>query len=290
VPAERHPVGGVSSTSIAGPIVIGDLQGCLDCLERLLDRIGGDADGAPLWFTGDLVNRGPQSLGALRWAHRHRDRIVTVLGNHDLHLLAVACGIRRPSPGDTIDEILCAPDRDELLDWLRRQPLAWYQHGWLLVHAGVLPAWTAEQAVALSGEVSRVLASDGWQDFLRHMYGNQPAAWRDELTGYDRLRVIVNAMTRLRFCDASGAMEFKAKGGRDSATGGWMPWFDVPGRASAGTPIVFGHWSTLGLIDRDDLLAIDTGCVWGGSLTAVRLADRARYQWDCPQAAAPGAE
>ncbi|MFT4101348.1 MAG: symmetrical bis(5'-nucleosyl)-tetraphosphatase [Burkholderiaceae bacterium] len=279
---------------MTGPIAIGDLQGCQACLERLLDRLverfGQSAAEAPLWLTGDLVNRGPQSLAALRWAYRHRDRIVTVLGNHDLHLLAVSQGIRKPSRGDTLDEILAAPDRDLLLDWLRRQPLAWHQHGWLMVHAGLLPGWSAEQAVALSDEVSAMLSSDGWIDFLRHMYGNGPPAWRDDLGGHDRLRVIVNAMTRLRFCTADGVMDFRSKGGADSAGKGLVPWFDVPGRASRGTPIVFGHWSTLGLVQRDDLLAIDTGCVWGGQLTAVRLADRACVQWDCPQAAAPGGE
>jgi bis(5'-nucleosyl)-tetraphosphatase (symmetrical) len=258
---------------------VGDLQGCLTSLLRLRERLPADAR---LWLTGDLVNRGPESLASLRWARDQGDKIATVLGNHDLHLLAVAAGIRKPHRSDTFDEFLAAPDRDELLEWLRRRPLAHFEGGWLMVHAGVLPQWTIEQTLSLAREAGAVLAGPHWIEFMRDMYGNQPASWDEHLTGSDRLRVIINALTRLRFCTTAGTMEFATKEGLDHAPAGYMPWFDVPGRRSAGTPIVFGHWSTLGLIDRPDLLAIDTGCVWGRQLSAVRLHDRRLVQIDCP--------
>jgi bis(5'-nucleosyl)-tetraphosphatase (symmetrical) len=215
-------------------------------------------------------------------------RIVTVLGNHDLHLLAVAAGIRPAHRDDTLDPILDAPDRDALIDWLRRRPLAHLEDGLLMVHAGVLPQWSAEQTVALAGEVQRVLSGPDWKDFLRVMYGNLPDAWDDGLTGGDRLRVIVNALTRLRFCTPGGRMEFATKEGAGGAPAGHLPWFDVPGRASASVTVVFGHWSTLGLLERPNLLGLDTGCVWGGQLTGIRLADRRRYALACPQSQVPG--
>ncbi len=294
-------------------IAIGDVQGCFDCLQALVARIdddhrgqdraathpdrdtgtedGRDRQAAParLWLTGDLVNRGPQSLQTLRWAMANEHRLVTVLGNHDLHLLAVAAGIRPAQRSDTLDEILAAPDRDALLDWLRRRPLAHFEDGRLLVHAGVLPQWDAQRTVALAAEVQQVLAGPRWTGFLRTMYGNEPARWSDELRGTDRLRVIVNALTRLRFCTPDGTMDFHAKEGAGAAPPGHLPWFDAPGRASAAATVVFGHWSTLGLLDRPDLLALDTGCVWGGALTGVRLGDRRRWQHACPPAQVPGA-
>ncbi len=260
------------------PWAIGDIQGCLDCLLELLPKLPVDA---PLWLVGDLVNRGPRSLDSLRWAIEQGDRIVCVLGNHDLHLLAVAAGIRRAHRTDTLDEILAAPDRDELLDWVRSRPLAHFAQGWLMVHAGVLPQWSVERTMELADEVHRVLAGPHWMAFLREMYGNEPAYWSDSLRGHDRLRVIVNALTRIRFCTLDGRMEFATKDRADSAPEGYLPWFDVPGRASAGTPIVFGHWAALGLVDRPGLLAIDTGCVWGRELTAVRLHDRAQRAVRC---------
>jgi len=263
---------------------IGDIQGCLDSVLDLTARLPADAN---LWVTGDIVNRGPRSLDSLRWAMAQGDRLVTVLGNHDLHLLAVAAGIRKAHRTDTLDDILAAPDRDALIDWVRSRPLAHFDQGWLMVHAGVLPKWSVERTLELAEEVRRVLAGPRWIDFLREMYGNEPARWSKSLTGHDRLRVIVNALTRLRFCTASGEMEFKTKEGADSAPKGYFPWFDVPGRATAGAPIVFGHWSSLGLIDRPDLLAIDTGCLWGRELTAVRLSDRAVMQVKCPGALQP---
>lgn len=264
---------------------IGDLQGCLDSLLALEARLPAKAR---LWLTGDLVNRGPRSLDSLRWAMAQGDRVVTVLGNHDLHLLAVAAGIRKAHRSDTLADILAAPDRDALIDWVRSRPLAHFEAGWLMVHAGVLPQWTVQRTLALAAEVQAVLAGPRWMDFLREMYGNEPSRWSDTLTGHDRLRVIVNALTRLRFCTVDGQMEFLTKEGAGGAPPGHHPWFEVPGRATAGSPIVFGHWSTLGLLNRPDLLAIDTGCVWGGALTAVRLSDRAVIAQDCPQALAPG--
>lgn len=257
---------------------IGDLQGCLDSLLSLLPQLPA---GARLWMPGDLVNRGPRSADSLRWAMAQGDRLVTVLGNHDLHLLAVAAGIRRAHRTDTLDDILAAPDRDALLDWVRSRPLAHFDDGWLMVHAGVLPQWSVERTLELADEVWRVLSGPRWIDFLREMYGNEPAAWSDSLRGNDRLRVIVNALTRIRFCTPEGRMDFAAKEGVAGAPPGHLPWFDVPGRASGGTPIVFGHWAALGLMDRPDLLAIDTGCVWGRELTAVRLSDRARRSVSC---------
>jgi bis(5'-nucleosyl)-tetraphosphatase (symmetrical) len=257
---------------------IGDLQGCLDALLRLLPQLPADVR---LWMPGDLVNRGPRSADSLRWAMAQGDRLVTVLGNHDLHLLAVAAGIRRAHRTDTLDDILDAPDRDALIDWVRTRPLAHRGQGWLMVHAGVLPQWTVERTLELADEVRQVLSGPHWIDFLREMYGNEPAAWSDSLRGNDRLRVIVNALTRVRFCTPAGRMDFAAKEGLDSAPDGYLPWFDVPGRASAGSPIVFGHWAALGLMDRPDLLSIDTGCVWGRQLSAVRLSDRAKRAVSC---------
>jgi bis(5'-nucleosyl)-tetraphosphatase (symmetrical) len=275
-------------SSPAWPVLaIGDIQGCQGCLERLLQAAGADAQGR-LWLTGDLVNRGPQSLQTLRWAAAAGDRVVTVLGNHDLHLLAVAAGIRRAHRTDTLDPILQAPDREALLAWLRHRPLAWLEHGHLLVHAGVLPQWDATRTLALAEEVQQVLRGPDWRDFLAQMYGNEPARWDEGLAGPQRLRVIVNALTRLRFCTPDGTMEFRTKEGPGGAPEGYKPWFEIPGRASADVTVVFGHWSTLGLIDRPGLLGLDTGCVWGGALTAVRLSDRARHQVTCPQAADPG--
>ncbi len=268
---------------------IGDLQGCAAQLERLLERIDAMSPGAPLVFVGDLVNRGPESLRTLRLLAGMGKRVRTVLGNHDLHLLAAAHGVRAPSRGDTIVDILAAPDRNVLLDWLRRQPLALMADGHLVVHAGVLPQWTAAQVLALSAEVETRLQSDDWAGFLRTMYGNEPARWDDALAGDDRLRCIVNALTRLRFCSADGVMEFSTKEGPGQPPSGYMPWFDVPGRRTAGVPVVFGHWSTLGLVQRTDLIGLDSGCVWGGKLSAMRLNDRWLLQVACPQHQVPGA-
>ena len=276
--------------------VIGDLQGCAHEAQVLLNRIADDAGGeARIVFVGDLVNRGPESLQALRrvaaLSLASDGRIDAVLGNHDLHLLAVACGAQKAGASDTLDAILAAPDRDSLLDWLRHRPLALVADGHLLVHAGVLPQWSVDQSVALAGEVEAVLRSDRWIDFLRQMYGNAPDRWDDSLTGHARLRCIVNALTRMRLCSAEGVMDFKEKESASAPAGsGLMPWFEVPGRRSAGCPIVFGHWSALGLLLRPDVIALDSGCVWGGKLTAVRLDNRRLIDVDCPEYRKSGAK
>ena len=269
--------------------VIGDLQGCAHEAQVLLNRIADDAPGAArIVFVGDLINRGPESLAALRKVARlsidSGGRLDAVLGNHDLHLLAVACGAQQASKSDTLDEILAAPDCDMLLDWLRRRPLAIMDQGHLLIHAGLLPQWSAAQAMALAGEVEAVLRGPQWTDFLAQMYGNLPDRWDDSLTGIARLRCVVNALTRMRLCSADGVMDFKQKeSAQGPANSGLMPWFDVPGRRSADTPVVFGHWSAMGLLLRPDVIGLDSGCVWGGKLTAVCLDNRALLEVDCPE-------
>ncbi len=260
---------------------IGDLQGCLSPLEALLERLPLDWQHDRLWFVGDLVNRGPQSLETLRLVKSLGPRALTVLGNHDLHLLCVAEGYARNHEGDTLNPILQAPDRDELLGWLRACPLMHVERGYALVHAGLLPQWTVSRALALASEVETALRSPGYRDFLKDMYGNRPFQWSETLTGIDRLRLITNALTRLRICTAEGVMEFTHKGEPRDIPDGFMPWFEVPGRRSKGEAIVCGHWSALGLHLDSDVLALDTGCLWGGKLTAVRLEDRALFQVPC---------
>ena len=275
--------------------LIGDLQGCDEPLQRLLQTIDFSPSRDTLYLLGDLVNRGPDSLAVLRRLVALGTSAHCLLGNHDLHLLAVAQGARKAHRTDTIDDILHAPDREELLRWVRQRPLALQVRGWLLVHAGVLPQWTAEQTVALGQEVTRMLNGPDGAEWLLRMYGNLPDQWNDSLQGADRWRVVVNALTRLRFCNADGVMEFATKDSAAAAPPGFMPWFDVPGRRTAGTPVAFGHWSTLGLLHRPDLLALDTGCVWGGCLSAARLPEQssapaslAFIQVECPQAQKPG--
>lgn len=253
--------------------MIGDLQGCNAELQQLLahPEIAGDPK-ARFWFAGDLVNRGPDSLGVLRTVMGLGDRALTVLGNHDLHLLAVAAGVRKPAKSDTLNDILNAPDAADLIDWLRRRPLAHFDYGHLLVHAGVLAKWSVKKTLALAAEVETALRSPQWKTLLSSMYGNDPVNWKDKFDGGKRMRVIVNALTRLRMCTQQGHMEFSHKGA-PMYTGGMMPWFDVPGRATRGITVVFGHWSTLGLMVRPDAICLDTGCVWGRQLTAMRMAD-----------------
>jgi bis(5'-nucleosyl)-tetraphosphatase (symmetrical) len=264
---------------------IGDVQGCYDQLRRLLDSIAFDVGRDRLWFVGDLVNRGPQSLQTLRFVRSLGERAITVLGNHDLHLLVVAAGVRKPHRGDTLDETLSAPDRDELLNWLRHQNMMHAGDGYAMVHGGLLPQWTVAQALALGREVEHVLRGDGYDEFLRHMYGNEPTRWRDDLSGYGRLRVITNAMTRLRLCTPDGTMEFSHKTGLRKLPPGFMPWYDVTDRRSRDTPLITGHWAALGLVVRPDLYALDSGCVWGRRLSALRLEDRRIYQCDCGEIA-----
>ena len=270
--------------------LVGDLQGCCKPLERLLQTIDFSPSRDQLYVLGDLVNRGPDSLGVLQRLRSLEGAATCLLGNHDLHLLAVAHGVRKPHRSDTLDPILNAADREDWLDWLRQQNLAVHAHGWLMVHAGVVPQWDAAQTVALAGEVEAMLRSPDVGAFLTTMYGNEPARWDERLQGVDRWRCVVNSLTRLRFCAADGTMEFATKEGAGGAPEGYMPWFEVPGRRTQGTPVAFGHWSTLGLINRDDLLALDTGCIWGGHLTAVRVhgATREVIQIPCPQAQKPG--
>ena len=275
-----------------GLYLIGDVQGCDAALQQLVDKIGFSPSRDTLYLLGDMVNRGPQSLAVLRRLHGWGDAARCLLGNHDLHLLAVAHGIRKPHRHDTVGELLAAPDRPALLDWLRQQRMAMLEHDCLMVHAGVLPGWTAAGTVALAAEVEAALRGPDLPDFLRHMYGNEPAQWRDALTGADRLRVIVNALTRLRFCTPEGEMEFAAKEGAATAPAGYWPWFEVPGRHTANVTVAFGHWSTLGWLERPDLLSLDSGCVWGGCLSALQLgatpAQRRLIQVKCEQARQPG--
>jgi bis(5'-nucleosyl)-tetraphosphatase (symmetrical) len=261
-------------------LVIGDVQGCDDQLQQLL-AIAPPAD--RLLFLGDLVNRGPQSLAALRRVRGLGEQAVTVLGNHDLHLLAVASGIRPQHPDDTLQEILDAPDAEELLDWVRTRPLAHCEQEALFVHAGLLPTWTATRTLELAHEVEQQLSGPDYRAFLATMYGNQPARWDDSLSGPDRLRCILNALTRLRYVSPDGTMDFRLKQAPDSAPPGWMPWFDHPQRASRSGPIVFGHWSTLGLLLREDAICLDTGCLWGAALTAMNWPQRTVHQVACPR-------
>ncbi|TNF52673.1 MAG: symmetrical bis(5'-nucleosyl)-tetraphosphatase [Burkholderiales bacterium] len=271
--------------------LIGDVQGCDDALDRLLAHIGFSPSRDTLYLLGDLVNRGPASLQVLRRLMALEGSAHCLLGNHDLHLLATAHGVRKPHRNDTLDDILQAPDRQALLDWVRTRSLALQVNGWLLVHAGVLPGWDLAQTLNLAAEVEAELRGAEWGVFLHNMYGNRPDRWRDELRGHDRLRVIVNAFTRLRFCSADGVMEFDTKDSAAAAPPGFMPWFEVPGRQTAGTPVAFGHWSTLRSTSRSDVLPLDTGCVWGGCLTAARLGDEPGeselFSVTCPQAQRP---
>src|SRR5712691_6851361 len=265
---------------------IGDVQGSFEELQALLGTIGFERNKDCLWFVGDLVNRGPASLATLRFVRDLRARARTVLGNHDLHLLALAHGVVKEREDDTLAEVLAAPDRDELLDWLRRLPMIHVEADHVLVHAGLLPQWDVATAKALAREVEAELCGPRHREFLAQLYGSRPDRWDDNLRGIDRLRVVVNAMTRLRFCTPEGVMEFHTKGETAKAPAGYLPWFDVPGRKSAGSTLICGHWSALGLRIAPNLLALDSGCVWGRKLTAVRLEDRRLYQVPCAANAA----
>ena len=261
---------------------IGDIQGCYDSLCRLLDRCAFNPAVDRLWLVGDLVNRGPRSLETLRLIKSFGPAALTVLGNHDLYLMMVAeGGAKFRGKDDTLQQIFDAPDCDELIDWLRHQPLCYTEDEYCLVHAGLLPQWTAHRARALSLEVEAIMQGPEYREFILNLWGSEPAAWSDVLTGWPRLRVIVNAMTRLRFCTPKGVMEFKTKGKLSKAPSGHLPWFDVPKRRSADAVMVTGHWSALGLQIKRNLLALDSGCLWGGQLTALRLEDRKIIQVDC---------
>ena len=270
--------------------LVGDLQGCCGAFDQLLQQIDFSPSRDHLVVLGDLVNRGPQSLAVLQRLRGLGSAATCLLGNHDLHLLAVAHGVRRPHRSDTLDDVLQARDRDAWLDWLRQRRMACLDSGWLCVHAGVVPQWTTARTLALAAEVEALLAGPDLPAFLQVMYGNEPRRWSDSLQGADRWRFVVNTLTRIRFCTRDGELEFDTKDGAGAAPAGFFPWFDVPGRATLTQPMAFGHWSTLGLIDRADLLSIDTGCVWGGALTAVRVDGGRRdlHQVHCTQAQQPG--
>ena len=273
---------------------IGDVQGCDDALGRLLTKIAFSPSRDTLYVLGDLVNRGPASGTVLRRLMGYGPSAKCLLGNHDLSLLAIASGQRRPHRNDTMDTVLQAPDRDAMLEWLSHRPLAIHAHGVLMVHAGVLPQWDAAKVMALAAEVETVLRLPEPADFFAQMYGDAPALWSEALSGVPRLRLIVNALTRLRFCTPAGKMDLKAAGGLGEAPPGHLPWFDVPGRKTAGETVAFGHWSTLGFLQRPDLISLDTGCVWGGCLSAIKLAasngaaQHELIQVECGQAQIPG--
>ena len=264
---------------------IGDVQGCYDELQKLLVEIDiGKQD--RLWFVGDLVNRGPKSLEVLRFVRDLGRRAVVVLGNHDLHLITQYEGFERKRRDDTFDDVLDAADAKELVGWLRTRPVMHAEDAYAMVHAGLLPQWSLDKAVALAKEVETALRAPGYRQFLENMYGSKPEEWTDALTGWDRLRVIVNAMTRMRFCTRQGKMEFHATGAKPPP--GYLPWYET--RPAKETPIVFGHWSQLGLRLDPKATCLDSGCVWGGSLSALRLEDRALYQVRCGGYQAPGEE
>jgi bis(5'-nucleosyl)-tetraphosphatase (symmetrical) len=264
---------------------VGDVQGCFDELQRLLGKTGFRKDDS-LWFVGDLVNRGPKSLEVLRFVRDLGERAVVVLGNHDLHLVTQYEGVERTRKDDTFADVLGAPDAKALVDWLRERPMMHVQGEYVMVHAGLLPQWDIEKSIELAKEVETALRGSDYRAFLGNMYGSQPDQWSDALAGWDRLRVIVNAMTRLRYCTSEGRMEFRAKGAVPPP--GYAAWFDL--RKEDSRAIVCGHWSALGLKLEEKLAALDSGCVWGGKLTAMRLEDRAVFQVPCAGYQAAGGD
>ncbi len=258
---------------------IGDIQGCFDALKRLLEHIHFDHKKDILWFVGDLVNRGPQSLETLRFIKNLGPKHHTVLGNHDLHLLAVSAGVRAPQPKDTLDDILNAPDRDELLTWLTHQPFLYHDErlNFTMMHAGLAPMWDLEKAKALAKEAETILQTVPLKECCPHFYGNQPDRWNDNLQGWDRFRCILIYLTRIRFCYADGRIECQTKTNLLDAPADLVPWFQMP-RANRDLNLVFGHWSALnGVTNTPKTYALDTGCVWGNQLTAMRLEDQKRF-------------
>jgi bis(5'-nucleosyl)-tetraphosphatase (symmetrical) len=257
---------------------IGDVQGCFDELQALLGRVGFNRMHDRLWFVGDLVNRGPKSLEVLRFVRALGDRAIVVLGNHDLHLITQHEGFERKRKDDTFEDVLGAPDAKELIGWLRVRPMMRVEGSWAMVHAGLLPNWSIDKALSLGKEVENALAAPDYRDFLKNMYGGKPERWDESLTGWDRLRVIVNAMTRMRFCTPGGVMEFHSTDKTPPA--GYLAWHET--RKGPEQAIVFGHWSTAGLQLTDKVAGLDTGCVWGGALSALRLEDRWLVQVPSP--------
>ena len=245
--------------------VIGDVQGCAEPLARLLAQIPAHAD---VWFCGDLINRGPDNLGVLRQVQALGSRARVILGNHDIHLLGVAAGVRAPGRSDTLDDILLSPDCEGCLNWLRQWPLAHFEHGILMVHAGVMPQWSLKQVLQYSDEAHALLASDGYVEHLKTLFGSSPNYWKNSLRGAERTRAIINAFTRMRVCAPDGAMDFQFKGEIGDVPDGLLPWFRLPQRKTADQAIIFGHWSALGLHYENNTICLDTGCVWGQELTA----------------------
>jgi bis(5'-nucleosyl)-tetraphosphatase (symmetrical) len=259
---------------------IGDIQGCNYAFQDLLERLDFNARQDRLWLVGDLINRGEGSLAVLRWCYEHQNNIRVVLGNHDLHAIAVAHGVRTPHRSDTLQPLFDATDGKRLLDWLRSQSLMIAEQGYVMVHAGLLPQWTVTEALSYAKEVEFVLQSERYLTFLNNMYGNQPIIWDEHLVGFDRLRLITNALTRMRVCTAKGELNFDFKGELSDVPAGYYPWFKVASRQSVGTEIICGHWSALGLYQENGIHALDTGCLWGGKLTAMCLETKAITQVD----------
>lgn len=262
---------------------IGDIQGCAQELHALLAKIKFDPSHDKLWFVGDLVNRGPESLNVIRFIKSLGDRAIVVLGNHDLHLLASVHGLRNKTK-DTITDIISAPDCQELCAWLRTKPLLYHDEklGYTMVHAGIPPQWDLKKAKACAQEVETVLRSKNYLDYLKNMYGDKPCEWNDNLTGWDRLRIITNYFTRLRFCTPTGCIELDTKGEPDNPPPGYLPWFKIPNRATKNSKIVFGHWAALmGRAREPNIFAVDTGCVWGNCLTALCLQTEERISVTC---------
>ncbi len=268
---------------------IGDIQGCFDDLLKLLDTIAFNEDADQLWFAGDLVNRGPKSLETLRFVKSLGNAAVTVLGNHDLHLLAASCAQKISNKKDSLLPVLEAPDREELIDWLRHRPLFHFNDDFCLLHAGLPPQWDLEKTKKMAVKAEAALKSPDYRVFLKQMYGNNPNQWSTNLKGVERLRFIINCFTRMRYCDIDGRLDFTHSGALGSQPKNLMPWFEVPKRKNADMRIVFGHWSTLGYYEGPNCYAIDTGCLWGGQLTALKLDQTVqRFSIDCPGEQKPG--
>ena len=263
---------------------IGDIQGCLEPLRCLLNKIAFDPAKDKLWLAGDLINRGPETLATLRYLYKLRDSLTIVLGNHDLHFIAVYYGLRKKGKSDTLDQLLMAPDRLDLVYWLRQQKLVHHDSvlGYTMVHAGIPPQWNLQEALMRSNEVEMVLRSENPQPFLAGMYGNTPTLWSEQLADVERLRVITNYFTRMRFCNAQGELELQTKESADAAPAGFAPWFSFMQRKTRNEKIIFGHWAALeGQVSYPNVYALDTGCVWGGTLTAMRLEDGVRFSCKC---------
>lgn len=262
---------------------IGDIQGCFDSLQKLLKKISFDQSRDQLWFCGDLVNRGPDSLKTLRFIKQLGKSAVSVLGNHDLHLLALAKNAKLRKEKDTLEQILTAEDRDELLEWLRHRPLLHRDNKNCLVHAGIPPQWEIDQACQYAREVEAIIGGSQFDEFLSEMYGNEPAQWSESLSGWDKVRFIVNGLTRMRYCEQDGKLDFDFKGAPGKQSKHLFPWFGFPNRKNDSVNIIFGHWSTLGFHAQGNCFGLDTGCLWSGRLTALRLNDKfTRISIDCP--------